>query len=121
MPDVRLGVDVGGTFTDFVAFNPDSGSFSVGKTLTTPHDLARGIIQGTREAAERSGFAVKDISQVTYGTTLVANLLLERKGVRVGFDRHRGVPGRPRDRHRAAVRHVRPNRETRRTSRTTQP
>ena len=85
MPDVRLGVDVGGTFTDFVAFNPESGSFSVGKTLTTPHDLARGIIQGTREAAERSGFAVKDISQVTYGTTLVANLLLERKGVRVGL------------------------------------
>ena len=85
MPDVRLGVDVGGTFTDFVAFNPESGSFSVGKTLTTPHDLALGIIQGTREAAERSGFAVRDISQVTYGTTLVANLMLERKGVRVGL------------------------------------
>ena len=85
MPDVRLGVDVGGTFTDFVAFDPESGSFSVGKTLTTPQDLALGIIQGTRETAERSGFAVSDISQVTYGTTLVANLLLQRKGVRVGL------------------------------------
>ena len=85
MPDVRLGVDVGGTFTDFVAFDPESGSFSVGKTLTTPQDLALGIIQGTRETAERSGFAVSDIFQVTYGTTLVANLLLERKGVRVGL------------------------------------
>ena len=85
MPDARLGVDVGGTFTDFVVFDPESGSFSVGKTLTTPQDLALGIIRGTREAAERSGFEVKDVSQVTYGTTLVANLLLERKGVRVGL------------------------------------
>ena len=85
MPEVRLGVDVGGTFTDFVAYDSDTGSFSVGKTLTTPHDLAVGIIQGTRETAERSGFKVSDISQVTYGTTLVANLLLERKGVKVGL------------------------------------
>ena len=85
MPDARLGVDVGGTFTDFVVFDPESGSFSVGKTLTTPQDLALGIIRGTREAAERAGFEVRDISQVTYGTTLVANLLLERKGVRVGL------------------------------------
>ena len=85
MADARLGVDVGGTFTDFVVFDPESGSFSVGKTLTTPQDLALGIIRGTREAAERSGFEVRDISQVTYGTTLVANLLLERKGVRVGL------------------------------------
>ena len=85
MPDARLGVDVGGTFTDFVVFDPESGSFSVGKTLTTPQDLALGIIRGTRDAAERAGFEVRDISQVTYGTTLVANLLLERKGVRVGL------------------------------------
>ena len=85
MPDARLGVDVGGTFTDFVVFDPESGSFSVGKTLTTPQDLALGIIRGTREAAKRAGFEVRDISQVTYGTTLVANLLLERKGVTVGL------------------------------------
>ncbi len=85
MPFVRLGVDVGGTFTDFVAHNSDTGSFSVGKTLTTPHDLAVGIIQGTRETAERSGFEIRDVAQVTYGTTLVANLLLERKGVKVGL------------------------------------
>ena len=85
MADARLGVDVGGTFTDFVVFDPGSGSFSIGKTLTNPHDLASGIIRGAREAAERSGFEVTDISQVTYGTTLVANLLLERKGVRVGL------------------------------------
>ncbi len=85
MSDARLGVDVGGTFTDFVVFDPESGSFSVGKTLTTPQDLALGIIRGTREAAERAGFEVMDISQVTYGTTLVANLLLERKGARVGL------------------------------------
>ena len=85
MADARLGVDVGGTFTDFVVFDPGSGSFSVGKTLTTPHDLALGIVRGAREAAERAGFQVGDISQVTYGTTLVANLLLERKGARVGL------------------------------------
>ena len=62
MADVRLGVDVGGTFTDFVVFDPDSGSFSVGKTLTTSQDLSVGIIKGTREATERAGFEVRDVS-----------------------------------------------------------
>ncbi len=85
MSEVRLGVDVGGTFTDFVAHDSDTGFFSVGKTLTSQHDLAVGIVRGTRETAERSGFEVSDISLVTYGTTLVANLLLERKGVKVGL------------------------------------
>ena len=85
MPEVRLGVDVGGTFTDFVAYDSDSGAFAIGKTLTTPQDLALGIVQGTRETAVRSGFEVSDVTQVTYGTTLVANLLLERKGVNVGL------------------------------------
>ena len=85
MADVRLGVDVGGTFTDFVVFDPETGSFSVGKTLTTSSDLSLGIIKGTGEATERAGFEVRDVSQVTYGTTMVANLLLERKGVKVGL------------------------------------
>ena len=85
MANARLGVDVGGTFTDFVVLDPESATFSVGKTLTTPHDLALGIVRGAREAAERAGFRVGEISQVIYGTTLVANLLLERKGVRVGL------------------------------------
>ena len=85
MPTVRLGIDVGGTFTDFTVFDPDTNVFSIGKTLTTPHDLSKGIIQGTNEATERAGFKVSDVSQVIYGTTMVANLLLERKGVRVGL------------------------------------
>ena len=41
MPEVRLGVDVGGTFNDFVAYDSDTGSFSVGKTLTTPQGSRR--------------------------------------------------------------------------------
>ena len=85
MTEIRLGVDVGGTFTDFVVFDPATSSFSVGKTLTTPQDLSKGIMRGTREATEQSDFQVADISQVVYGTTIVANLLLERKGVRVGL------------------------------------
>ncbi len=85
MQDIRLGIDVGGTFTDFVAFDSESASFSIGKTLTTPQDLAEGIIQGTKEVSNRSGFSPSEISQVTYGTTLVTNLLLERKGVKVGL------------------------------------
>ena len=83
--EIRLGVDVGGTFTDFVVFDPATSSFSVGKTLTTPQDLSKGIIRGTREATEQSDFQVADISEVVYGTTMVGNLLLERKGVRVGL------------------------------------
>lgn len=85
MADVKLGVDVGGTFTDFAVFDSETSSFSVGKTLTTSDDLSLGIIRGTREATQRAGFEVQDVSQVIYGTTMVANLLLERKGVRVGL------------------------------------
>ena len=85
MADVKLGVDVGGTFTDFAIFDSKTSSFSVGKTLTTSDDLSLGIVRGTREATERAGFEVRDVSQVIYGTTMVANLLLERKGVRVGL------------------------------------
>lgn len=85
MADIRLGIDVGGTFTDFTVFDSATNQFSVGKTLTTPDDLSRGIIFGTTEATEGSGFKVRDISQVIYGTTMVANLLLERKGVNVGL------------------------------------
>ena len=85
MAGVKLGVDVGGTFTDFAIFDSKTSSFSVGKTLTTSDDLSLGIVRGTREATERAGFEVRDVSQVIYGTTMVANLLLERKGVRVGL------------------------------------
>jgi N-methylhydantoinase A/oxoprolinase/acetone carboxylase beta subunit len=85
MPGIRLGIDVGGTFTDFAVFDPESNSFSVGKTLSTLQDLSLGIIQGARETFDGLSAGVQDIVQLVYGTTMVANLLVERKGVQVGL------------------------------------
>ena len=85
MPQIRLGIDVGGTFTDFAVFDPETGTFSVGKTLNTQQDLSIGIIQGTQETLEGLRVGVQDLAQIIYGTTLAANLLVERNGVRVGL------------------------------------
>ena len=85
MAHIRLGIDVGGTFTDFAVYDPESSTFSVGKTLSTFQDLSLGIIQGARETFDRLSDGVQDVVQVIYGTTMAANLLVERKGVRVGL------------------------------------
>jgi len=81
----KLGVDVGGTFTDFVLLNEGDGKMEVGKTLTTPEDPSKAVIKGAGETLERAGVPIEDLSTVIHGTTLVTNTLIEHKGVATGL------------------------------------
>ena len=81
----RIGVDIGGTFTDLVVFDDASGSFAVGKTLTTPRDPSEAVETLVRETLEREGIAASAVSQLIHGTTLVTNAIIERKGSRTAL------------------------------------
>jgi N-methylhydantoinase A len=77
---MRAGVDIGGTFTDLVVYDDATGSFVVGKTLTTPDDPSRAIETGLLETLEKAEAPVAEVGQLIHGTTLVTNALIERKG-----------------------------------------
>ena len=74
-----VGIDVGGTFTDFVLVD-NSGSVSVFKRLTTPSDPSRGVLEGLGEFAELHERELRDVARFIHGTTLVANSIIERRG-----------------------------------------
>ncbi len=76
----RVGVDIGGTFTDLVVFNDGTGSFAVGKTLTTPRDPSQAIEALLHETLERENIVIGDAQQLIHGTTLVTNAIIERTG-----------------------------------------
>ena len=80
----RLGVDVGGTFTDVVLTGPD-GRMSVRKVSSTPGRYDEGIIRGIGEALEEAGVTADDVVEVCHSTTAATNAVLERKGARVGL------------------------------------
>lgn len=79
MNELRLGVDVGGTFTDFVLFRGDR-EVLLHKRLSTPTDPSIGVIEGLREMAQRYGFRPSELRRIVHGTTVVANALIERRG-----------------------------------------
>src|ERR1700730_799554 len=81
----RVGVDIGGTFTDLVIFHDSTGRFAVGKILTTPQDPSLAIEELLRETLVRENIAVEDIQQLIHGTTLVTNAIIERKGSRTAL------------------------------------
>src|SRR5947209_15177507 len=76
----RIGVDIGGTFTDLVVFDDVSGSFAVGKTLTTPRDPSQAVETLVLETLEREQLAIESVRQLIHGTTLVTNAIIERTG-----------------------------------------
>jgi len=86
----RLGFDIGGTFTDFVLQNVTTGAVFVGKELTTPRDPAEGVMRGLGPLLETARVGMSDVEQVVHGTTLGANLVIERKGARTFLITTRG-------------------------------
>ncbi len=86
---MRVGFDVGGTFTDF-ALQADDGSLLTGKRLTTPHDPARACLEGLRELVAGAGLGWADLAQAIHGTTLGSNVVIERKGKGVALLTTRG-------------------------------
>ena len=82
----RIGIDVGGTFTDIVLCDGASGALWLHKVPTTPQDIALGLLQGLG----RSGVQATHIAEIAHGTTVATNAILERKGARTGLITTRG-------------------------------
>jgi N-methylhydantoinase A len=81
----RLGVDVGGTFTDLLLVHDETGTLYRVKTPTTPADPSQGVLAGVHRICEESGVAPGDLAYVMHGTTVATNAVLEGKGARVGL------------------------------------
>jgi N-methylhydantoinase A len=77
--EIRVAVDIGGTFTDVQALHVRSGTSHSLKTPTTPHDPAEGLVIGIKGAAQRFGFELSQIRILLHGTTIATNAVLERK------------------------------------------
>src|SRR5580704_10145828 len=81
---VRVTVDTGGTFSDFVCLDEDTGAISITKLPATPDDPSRAILNGI-ETLLVDGIRAEDITFFCHGTTVGTNALLERKGARTGL------------------------------------
>src|SRR5205823_9520162 len=77
----QIGVDVGGTFTDLLALDPERGVFRVAKVLSTPEDQSIGFIAGLAELETDLAAVIA----LVHGTTVATNAILERKGARCGL------------------------------------
>ena len=81
----RLGVDVGGTFTDLLLFNDDTGESFKTKVPSTPDDPSRAVVGGTKDICEIADIDASEIEYFLHGTTVATNAVLEGKGARVGL------------------------------------
>jgi N-methylhydantoinase A len=81
----RLGVDVGGTFTDLLLLDDATGGFWRHKTPSTPHDSSEGIVNGVETLCATAGISASEIAVFLHGTTVATNAVLEGKGARVGL------------------------------------
>jgi N-methylhydantoinase A len=81
----RIGVDIGGTFTDFALLDEASSRVWIHKQLSTPPDPAVAVLEGIPILLAKAGAALKNVDAVIHGTTLVTNAVIERKGARVGM------------------------------------
>jgi N-methylhydantoinase A len=88
--EYQVGIDIGGTFTDVVILEPVSGRLSLGKSLTSTDNPARAVIEVLGEMLERDRIAARQVAKAIHGTTLVTNLIIERKGAPTGLLTSRG-------------------------------
>jgi len=84
MAKYRVTVDTGGTFSDFVFFNEETGEIAITKVPSTPREPFQAVMNGVKELIDR-GVAAKDVSFFSHGTTVGTNALLEEKGARTGL------------------------------------
>ena len=82
---IRLGIDVGGTFTDFLLFDEGKETFHLYKTPSTPEDQSVGILDGIRSLLDQTKLSADDIQSMLHGTTVATNIVLEAKGAQVGL------------------------------------
>src|SRR6266550_2819812 len=89
MARFRVGVDIGGTFTDIV-FLDDDGRVHTKKVSSSVDDYARAIVEGVRELFRETGLVGHEVSEVLHGTTVASNAILELRGARTGLITTRG-------------------------------
>lgn len=82
---VRIAVDTGGTFTDLVLSDPETGRLAFHKVPSTPTDPSRALVEGVGEIVARAGYDSADILFLIHGTTVATNTILQRKGARTAF------------------------------------
>jgi len=86
----RIGVDIGGTFTDVALLDEASGRIGVAKVPSTPRNLAQGVLAALEAAMRRHGVAAADVGLLSHATTVVTNAILEEKGARAALVTTRG-------------------------------
>ncbi len=86
---VRIGCDIGGTFTDIVLALPE-GTLHIGKVSTTPDDPGRAVVEGVLDVLRRTGVAPEAVTEVVHGTTAASNTILQKTGARTGVLATRG-------------------------------
>ncbi len=86
----RLGIDVGGTFTDLLLVDEESGRFHTAKVPSTPQDSSVGVLNGIERVTAAAGIEPAEISHVMHGTTVATNTILTGTGARVGLVTTRG-------------------------------
>jgi N-methylhydantoinase A len=84
-PELLLGVDIGGTFTDLILFDPYSKKMLFNKVLTTPSDFSKGVSEGIESIVKSNKFSTKNILSVIHGNTIGINTVIERKGAKTGL------------------------------------
>ncbi|HJU47726.1 MAG TPA: hydantoinase B/oxoprolinase family protein, partial [Gaiellaceae bacterium] len=81
----RIGVDVGGTFTDLVLVDEESGRITVDKVPSTPDDPARGVVEGISQLCAAAGTTLAEVDNLLHGTTVATNIALTHSGAEVGM------------------------------------
>jgi N-methylhydantoinase A len=85
MPRLRIGIDVGGTFTDLCLFDQDTHEVHVAKVPSTPADPSQGMITGLQSLLRHQGASGSDVQYLAHGTTVGTNTLLQHQGARTGL------------------------------------
>src|SRR3954464_1454797 len=81
----RIGVDVGGTFTDLILVDEEGGRITVDKVPSTPDDPARGVVDGVRALCAKAGVALAEVDNLLHGTTVATNIVLTHTGAEAGM------------------------------------
>ena len=81
----RIGVDIGGTFTDFALYGEDDETMAIYKQLTTPADPSVAVLKGISVLLDRHEVTMENVEAVAHGTTLVTNAVIERRGAKTGM------------------------------------
>jgi N-methylhydantoinase A len=83
--DLRVGVDIGGTFTDVIGFDPESGTYHTCKVSSTPSAPSEGVINGLEQLFAETDFEPGDLTVLSHGSTVTVNALIERTGAKTGL------------------------------------